>query len=100
MSLVVLEAMAVGRSVVASEASGMLELLGTEAGVVVPVGDHRALARALTERLLHPVRTAEEGRAGRRRAEASHSLPQVGNAVAELYEDCLARRQGPAQVAR
>ena len=69
MSLGMLEAMAIGRSVVATDVGGAEEALGGEAGAVVPPGDAAALASAIVERLRDPARTAAEGRAARERAE-------------------------------
>jgi glycosyltransferase involved in cell wall biosynthesis len=89
MSLALLEAMASGRSVVASDTSGALEALGGEAGVVVPVGDAAALANAIAERLLDPARAAAEGRVGRVRAERHHDVRRATAAAAELYETIL-----------
>lgn len=93
MSLSVLEAMAVGRSVVAFDAPGMRELLGEEAGAVVPVGDVRALAEALVRRLVEPRLRAEEGRRARHRAERSHDFATTAQQIADLYAAAL--RNGP-----
>jgi glycosyltransferase involved in cell wall biosynthesis len=91
MSLALLEAMASGRSVVASDTPGALEALGGEAGAVVPIGDVAALGDALAERLLDPARAAAEGRAGRSRAERHHDVRRSTAAAAELYETLLRR---------
>ena len=92
MSLVVLEAMARARSIVATEVPGAREALGAEAGEIVPVEDARALAEALVERMLDTGLAAEEGKAGRRRVEQSHDLRATTGAVADLYEELLAGR--------
>ena len=92
MSMVLLEAMARGRSIVATDVAGAREALGTEAGEIVPVEDARALAEALVERMLDPGLAAEEGKAGRRRVEQSHDLRATTGAVADLYEELLAGR--------
>ncbi len=94
MSLTVLEAMAVGRSVVASDAAGMRELVRDDAGAVVQVDDSRALGAALVERLRNTPMAAAEGRAARRRVEREHDLPRIHENVAELYRDCLKVRAG------
>jgi glycosyltransferase involved in cell wall biosynthesis len=93
MSLAVLEAMAVGRSVVATDAPGAREALGGEAGAVVPLADPSALAAALATRLLDRPRADAEGAAGRRRAEARFELRRSAAAVAAMYEDLV---PGPA----
>jgi glycosyltransferase involved in cell wall biosynthesis len=90
MSIGMLEAMARGRSVVASDVPGAEEALNREAGALVPPEDAAALADALAERLLDPEQTAVEGRAARMRAERSHDLQKMTTAIAELYEELLA----------
>jgi glycosyltransferase involved in cell wall biosynthesis len=95
MSLVLLEAMASARSVVATDVPGAREALGGEAGEIVPVGDAHRLAEALVERLLDPGRAAAEGTAGRRQAESAHDLRTATGAMAELYEALLSSSTGP-----
>ena len=85
MSLTMLEAMARGRSVVATDVAGAREALGAGGGHLVPVEEPRVLARALAERLLDPSLAAEEGRAGRRTAQRMHDVRRSSDAVAQLY---------------
>lgn len=47
--LVLLEAMALSRAVIASDIPGMREVVGTDAGLLVPPGDADALASAVTQ---------------------------------------------------
>jgi len=89
MSIGMLEAMARGRSVVASDVPGAEEALDREAGALVPPGNVTALADALAERLLDPGKTAAEGRRARERAERSHDVRAMTAAVGELYEELL-----------
>jgi glycosyltransferase involved in cell wall biosynthesis len=86
MPLVLLEAMAVGRSVVAADVPGAREALGDRAGAVVAPGDPPALAGALVLRLLDRPRADAEGSAGRSRAEARFDLRKSAAAVARMYE--------------
>jgi glycosyltransferase involved in cell wall biosynthesis len=72
LSFVVLEALASGCSVVASDVDGMNDVLGGPSGscgAVVPTEDVGALAGALVERLGDPNRVARERVAARGRAE-------------------------------
>jgi glycosyltransferase involved in cell wall biosynthesis len=92
MALTMLEAMARGRAVVATDVAGADEALGSEAGAVIPVEDVRALADALVVRLLDPARAAAEGAAGRARAERSHDARSTAAAAADLYADLIGRR--------
>jgi len=85
MSLVPLEAMACGRSVVATDVSGAREAIGDEAGEVVAPADPDALAEAVAERLGDPSRADAEGRAGRARVEASFDMRRTTAALAALY---------------
>src|SRR5262245_43162469 len=62
MSLGMLEAMARGRSIVATGVAGALEALDDDAGAVVPPEDPVALADAIAVRLLDPDEAAAEGR--------------------------------------
>ena len=89
MSIGMLEAMATGRSIVASDVPGAGEALGGDAGALVPPEDPAALANALSERLLDPAKAAVEGRRARERVERSHDLRAMTAALAELYEELL-----------
>jgi glycosyltransferase involved in cell wall biosynthesis len=92
MALVVLEAMAGARSVVASDVGAARECLAGGAGVTVPPGDAPALAAALVARLRDPLRCAAEGAQARRAAEARFDLAVTAPHVRELYADVLSRR--------
>jgi glycosyltransferase involved in cell wall biosynthesis len=95
MSIVMLEAMACGRSLVMTDVDGAREAIDGN-GAIVPVEDVDALTRALAERLLDRARTAAEGREGRRRAETFHDLQSTADAVADVYADVLRARTAPA----
>jgi glycosyltransferase involved in cell wall biosynthesis len=92
MSLAMLEAMARARGVVASNAAGARDALGSDAGAVVPAEDARALANALTERLLDRARADAEGVAGRAQVEARYDVRQTTAAIANLYLELLQSR--------
>jgi glycosyltransferase involved in cell wall biosynthesis len=70
LSLTLLEAMASGRSVVASDISGLSEAITAGVGARVPVGDTEALARAIAVRLGDRELRAAEGTAARMAAGA------------------------------
>jgi glycosyltransferase involved in cell wall biosynthesis len=86
MPLVLLEAMAVGRSVVAADVPGARESLGDRAGAIVPPGDPSALAGALALRLVDRPRADAEGSGGRSRVEAHFDLRRSAAAIARMYE--------------
>jgi glycosyltransferase involved in cell wall biosynthesis len=85
LSLVAMEAMALGRSVVASRVAGTTDGLGAGAGAVVEIDDAPALAAAVLERLRDPGLAAREGAAGRRWVEEHHDLHRTTARAADLY---------------
>jgi starch synthase len=92
-----LEAMACGLPVVASDVPGVQDLLpGGEAdgGLVVPVADAAALARALRELLLDLSRARRVGEAARRRVERAYSLDVVGSQLRAALLAVRDRRGG------
>ncbi|KUL23482.1 glycosyltransferase [Actinoplanes awajinensis] len=89
LSLVLLEAMALGRSVVVSDIPGLGEALGPGAGDRVAPEDTQALAAALSTRLLHrPVCDAEGAAAARHAARFD---------VRDTYEQLAARTEEVAR---
>jgi glycosyltransferase involved in cell wall biosynthesis len=103
MSLALLEAMACGRSVVATEVPGVREALGPGSGSIVAVEDETGLADAVADRLLDRSLTAAEGKAGRARAERYHDLGTTHERMAAVYAGVLGVRfsdQPPARASR
>lgn len=93
---VLVEAMAVGLPIVASDIPGYRDLLDrSEAGVMVPPQDPASLAEALLVLLNDQSTRAAMGAAGRRRAEA-FSVETVGRQVLALYDHHLNRRSRAA----
>lgn len=93
MSLTVLEAMASALPVVATPVAGTAELLrnGTH-GLLIQVGDSRALADAIV-RLLDDRSLAEEmGRRGRERVKGSYTWEGVVDRTERVYAEELGRR--------
>jgi glycosyltransferase involved in cell wall biosynthesis len=89
MSMAILEAMARGRSIVATDVAGSHEQLGDEAGAVVPPEDPDALAAEIVRRLADPELRAAEGRAARRRAVSSHDARKTTAQLAKLYGELV-----------
>jgi glycosyltransferase involved in cell wall biosynthesis len=83
MALVPLEAMASGRSLVAFDAGGVRESIGS-GGVVLPVGDINALSTEIIRRLTDSDHADEEGRQGRRLAESRFDQRLSATAVARV----------------
>jgi glycosyltransferase involved in cell wall biosynthesis len=91
MSMVALEALASGASLVASDVDGMAVVVGRgtdAAGCLVPPDDSDALATAIIERLRHPDLASTEGERARRRA-ADFSLEIWGDRVAAVVTTTL-----------
>ena len=93
MSIGMLEAMARGRSVVATDVPGASEALGD---TLVPAEDSAALAAAIGARLRAPALAAAEGRAARERVEQAFPLRRTLDAVAELYAELISSSKEPS----
>lgn len=91
LSLIAMEAMALGRSVVSTRVAGAADGLGG-AGAVVPVGDARALAAEVSRRLLDPELASAEGLRGRQTVEQRFDLSLTTGRAAEVYERLVEAR--------
>lgn len=86
----VLEAMAMGKPVVASNIEGVDEsILSGENGLLVPAGDSGALAGALSSLLKNRSLAVEMGRRGRKIAVEKFSLDKMVKAHEGLYDSLL-----------
>jgi glycosyltransferase involved in cell wall biosynthesis len=89
-----LEAMACGRAIVASDLPGVREaVVEGETGDLFPVGDSRALADRITRLARDPRRRAAMGEAGRRRVEASFDQSERQDDLIRLFEEVCGPRQ-------
>ena len=87
----VLEAMAMEKPVVATDAGGLVEsVVHGETGLIVPAGDPTPLARALIELLGDPARARSMGRAGRQRALAHFDRPRIVERLLAVYDELVA----------
>lgn len=89
MSFAMLETMASARSLVMTDVPGARDALGGDAAGIVPLGDERALAAGIIERLLDPALAKAEGSAARERVERFHDIRDATGSVAELYAELL-----------
>lgn len=90
----VLEAMRFRKPVVATAAPGTTEAVADgQTGVLVPVGKHQLLARAIRDLVREPERARQLGEAGRRRVETEFQAQTMIDRFAALYEE-LAREKG------
>jgi glycosyltransferase involved in cell wall biosynthesis len=92
--IVLLEAMSVGKPVVATAVAGPLEIVEDGlSGLLVPPRDPEALSKALVELLKDPRRRASMGKRGRERVEALFSLDSQMRSLTALYDRLLLERQ-------
>jgi glycosyltransferase involved in cell wall biosynthesis len=87
---------ALGRAIVATPLGGIPEILGEDAGVLVPPGDAGALAGALKSLAGDPLRRAELGRRARERIGRDFSWERMRNALGAVYERLLGARSPEA----
>jgi glycosyltransferase involved in cell wall biosynthesis len=86
----IVEAMAAGLPVVATEVGGTPELVQEgETGLLVPPHDPQALAERLLSLLRDPGRARALGAAGRKRVEQEFALPALSKRLGELYRTVL-----------
>ena len=86
MPLTVLEAMAAGRPVVATNVGGLPEVVEHGAtGLLVPAGDPRAMAEAIAKLLREPGVRARMGEAGRQRARSLFDVQHMVQAYETAY---------------
>ena len=92
MSLALLEGMACGRSVVATDVHGTEETVGRGGGTIVSKTDGDRLSAAIVERLIDPARARSEGDIGRALIEKHHDWRLVVGSIGAIYEEVLSRR--------
>lgn len=86
--VVVMEAMAAGRPVIATAIAGVPELVTPEVGWLVPAGDAAALADAIHKLAATPRETLQAmGLAGRSRVFDRHDIDQEAARLARLFGD-------------
>ncbi len=88
--LVLIEAMACARPVVATAAGGVLDIVddGTT-GILVTPGEAGETADAVLRILADPALASAMGRAGRRKAEREYDLPTYARRVESVYRSVL-----------
>ncbi len=86
--IVLLEAMATGLPIVATDVSAIPEVVG-EAGILVSPRDPEALARALRLLIDDKTRRSELGKKGRKRVESLYTWDRVIRRLVEVYEEAV-----------
>ena len=83
---VVAEGMAAGLPVVATDAGGPAEILrDTGAGLLVPPGDRRAMAKAIAYYLENPEAARQAGEKGRRAVKEKYAGEPLGEKLMKIY---------------
>lgn len=86
--LVLLEAMAARKAVVATNVGGVGEIVGEgETGLLVPPRDPGAIASAVCTLLADPKRRERMGKAGRQRVEREFTIQRTVRSYERLYEE-------------
>jgi glycosyltransferase involved in cell wall biosynthesis len=92
--LVLLEAMACGKPVIASNLPGVRSLVAqTGGGEVVPPGDAGALAEVIERMLSDAERRSQLGVAGRLSVEQRYAWPRIGERLLDVYTAVLNRME-------
>jgi len=86
-----LEAMASGLPIVATDVGGVRQYLGDKAGILCPARDSEALANGVLQLLDDPSRRARMGVAGRARA-LGYDYRVVADRMREVYSEILSMR--------
>jgi glycosyltransferase involved in cell wall biosynthesis len=90
--LAVVEGMAAGTAVVAGDSGAVREVVVPgETAVLVPTGDHEALATALLALHDDPARRERMGQAGAAAAGERFDMRKTARRLEKIYEDALAR---------
>jgi glycosyltransferase involved in cell wall biosynthesis len=92
MPYVVLEAIAAGMPIVATQVGGIPEIFGPAADQLVAPGDSGALAQAIEDMLAHPERIAADVAARRDWLHPRFNIEAMQNQIEALYRDILARK--------
>lgn len=96
--IVILEAMAAERPVVATPVGGVPELVShEETGLLVPVGDVEALAEAILRLIGDPDAAHRMGQRGLERVRSRFDLRQMVEATFDIYGDVLVSRSDRAE---
>ncbi|MGA1794321.1 MAG: glycosyltransferase [bacterium] len=90
-----LEAMALGRPVVATRVGGTGEVIGREGkeGILIPPGDADALCRAVVSLIRSPRDAQRMGNEARERIRREFLIEDTLEKMAGLYEECIAQER-------
>lgn len=85
---VLLEGMALGKPIIATDAGGPAEIIvNGETGLLVPMNDHRAMANAIEVIAGELFKAKEMGRRGQERLASTFSIEKTTREIEALYEE-------------
>jgi len=91
LGLVLLEAMACGKPVIAPAEGGPLDIVEDQVtGILIPPRDPQRLAEAIVYLAKHPEARTKLGKAGRRKVESSFGIEKTAATTAALYREIVA----------
>jgi len=94
LGIALLEAMAAGKACVASDTGGIRDIItGPSCGILVPVGDSKAMAEAVTSLFGDKALRRSMGDSARRLASGNFSLDAMTGKVIELYKEVLHEKE-------
>jgi glycosyltransferase involved in cell wall biosynthesis len=86
-----MEAAACGRAMIATDAPGCREIvIDDQTGLLVPIEDPQALARAIVKLVTSPELRARYGKAARELVVTKLSARIIGEQTVQLYNDTIA----------
>ncbi|MBS1705020.1 MAG: glycosyltransferase family 4 protein [Armatimonadetes bacterium] len=85
--LAILEAQASGLPVISTHIGGIPDMVDSETGEMVPIGDAKALAEAIWSLISHPERASRLGAAGLKSVQERNALPVHAHAWARALAD-------------
>jgi glycosyltransferase involved in cell wall biosynthesis len=93
--MVIAQAMAAGKPVVATRVGGVVDMVGEESerGLLVEVGNIEGLAKAMTRLLIEPGLKEKMGKNGRTFAQENYHLDQIARKTNEIYHQISLKEQ-------
>jgi glycosyltransferase involved in cell wall biosynthesis len=94
--MVLIEAMACGKTVIASDLPGVRTVVADNVeGLLVPPGDVDALSEKIKLLLRDPQKRKAMGIRGRRKVVSLYAWPKIVPRILRMYEEVLSHRSGP-----
>ncbi len=92
---VVIEAMALGRPVIATNGGGVPEIIEhNRSGLLVPMGDDQSMADAIDRLLSNPTQAAEIGRLGRQRVIEFFTIQRTAAQMEKVFAELQSEKSG------